>query len=89
MGASLLYEVVKPTKTRSFDRGTSDFRNAIERVFGSFPCVLTTENLPMLKAMREAAGPGGAELWQQIINVLQPLHDAGGEPSRIKIWVEH
>ena len=86
MSASFCWEVIKPTRAKTFTHGTSSDCEALESTFHGD---VSTKDLPVLRAMHRATH-NKESLWNDIANALERLQgeDYAHDVS-IKVWVEY
>jgi len=86
MSASFCWEIVKPTRSKSFSCGTSSDVDALKKTFGD---QITNKDIQMLRAMHRATR-AEKSLWGEIADTLERLEGGNYEqPVVLKIWVEY
>lgn len=82
MSASIMYRQVNPEKGQYLGVGSpQQFMRTMESGFGSFPCVLTEESIPILKGMAATVSDED-NVFEEIIELLQQI-------GSIELWPEY
>lgn len=82
MGANIYFHQMKPVDGQSIScHAPSSFIASMERAFGEFPCVLDSENVPVLKGMAAMSHDGGGNPYQEIIDAIDKY-------GTIKVYAE-
>ena len=85
MSVSFCWEVVKPTVPKTFRHGTSNDIDPLDKTFGR---VITSKEIPMLRAMHRATRLDNS-LWNDIADTLERLQgDDCSKDVSIKVWTE-
>ena len=86
MSVSFLWEVVKPSKAKTFRNGTSSDVQALRETFGD--CVKSSD-LYALRAMHRVSGCKES-LWSEIADTIERMSgDDGTTDTKIRIWTEY
>lgn len=85
MSVSFCWEVVKPSKARTFNSGTSSDVEILRNTFGE---AVSTDDVRALRAMDLVAGQHKT-LWGDIADTLERLSGDDAKAITIKIWTEY
>ena len=82
MSATILYRQVSSTGRSLSCFAPSSFIGSIEQAFGSFPCTLGEEAVPILTGMAAVCNDGGGNPYQELISAIEKL-------GTVEVWAKY
>jgi hypothetical protein len=86
MSVSFMWEIVKPSRAKSFRYGTSSDEVALANTFGN---EISLADISTLKAMHRATRLENS-LWSDIADTLERVSgDGGTTDTKLRVWTEY
>lgn len=81
-----MYEQVKPIKGKSLNCSfPSSFSESLEKAFGSYPCVLSKDDIPVLRGMAVTGSKNMHDSSSPYTDLIKAIEKYG----EIRVWSEY